>query len=406
MAIKKTDWCQYLSSDSELPPDVIFKIEGGGEVSAHRLLLAGGSRVFRALFFGPMKEKKEEVVIKDTTVEAFTIMINFIYQTPNFSLKEITCPETLFEVYNVSKRYQLDELNDMVKEAFQNFHISEDNVEHAALTAKNYAVFEDMSKILIDKCHNTMKNLPITLESIVNVATAAKRPRYEAVSEHLMQRCNGFLRENLRTADDVFDFILKTKENPKADLGLLSGILKSKPLATWCTLNSYASELPMERQNPPLNPGYPSSSWARASLDSWGSYNLLMSLAKLSKQWRITHSFKPTSYRIYRSYGLCIRGLQYELGFSYTNTEMEVNFKGPIYFNLPAIGVWTTIQASHEVNEAGKPIFSIVVGGVEVHKEEIPFQTGYTDVKVYASNPASYHVQEGCIMNIIVESKE
>jgi len=385
MAIKKTDWCQYLSSDSELPPDVIFKIEGGGEVSAHRLLLAGGSRVFRALFFGPMKEKKEEVVIKDTTVEAFTIMINFIYQTPNFSLKEITCPETLFEVYNVSKRYQLDELNDMVKEAFQNFHISEDNVEHAALTAKNYAVFEDMSKILIDKCHNTMKNLPITLESIVNVATAAKRPRYEAVSEHLMQRCNGFLRENLRTADDVFDFILKTKENPKADLGLLSGILKSKPLATWCTLNSSASELQIaELQNS----------------------SLLMSLAKLSKQWRITHSFKPTSYRIYRSYGLCIRGLQYELGFSYTNTEMEVNFKGPIYFNLPAIGVWTTIQASHEVNEAGKPIFSIVVGGVEVHKEEIPFQTGYTDVKVYASNPASYHVQEGCIMNIIVESKE
>jgi len=116
-------------------------------------------------------------------------------------------------------------------------------VEHAALTAKNYAVFEDVSKILINRCHNTMKNLPITLESIVNVATAAKRPRYEAVSEHLMQRCNGFLRENLRTADDVFDFILKTKENPKADLDLISGILKSKPLLTWCKLNSYASEL-------------------------------------------------------------------------------------------------------------------------------------------------------------------
>jgi len=382
MAIKKTDWWQYLSSDSELPPDVTFKIEGGGEVCAHRLLLAGGSRVFRALFFGPMKEKKEDVVIKDTTVEAFTIMINFIYQNPDFSLKEISCPETLFEVFNVSKRYQLDELNNIVKEAFKTFPISEKNVEHAALTAKNYAVFEDVSKILINRCHNTMKNLPITLESIVNVATAAKRPRYEAVSEHLMQRCNSFLRENLKTADDVFDFILKTRENPKADPDLIYGILKTKPLPTWCKLNSRGGLVQIVRGK------------------------IVLSIPKLPKQWRITHSFKPTIYRTYQTYGLCITGLQNELEFSYTNTKMEVKFKEPKYFNLPAIGVWTTLQASHEVNEAGKPIFSVMVGGVEVHKEEIPFQTGNSDVKVYASHPLEFRYQEGLIQYIIVESKE
>jgi len=388
MAIKKTDWCQYLSSDSELPPDVIFKIEGGGEVSAHRLLLAGGSRVFRALFFGPMKEKKEHVVIKDTTVEAFTIMINFIYQAPDLSLKEINCPETLFEVFNVSKRYQVDELNNMVKEAFKTFPISDKNVEHAALTAKNYAVFEDVSKILIDKCHNTMKNLPITLESIVNVATAAKRPRYEAVSEHLMQRCNGFLRENLRTADDVFDFILKTKENPKADLDLISGILKSKPLPTWRTLNSYASEFQILKGK------------------------IVLSIPKLPKQWRITHSFKPTSYSFYQwTSGLYIKGLQYELGFSFIDTPtslslMRVDFMGSKELELPAIGVWTTLQASHQVNEAGKSIFSIVVGGLEVHKKEIPFQNGNSDVKVFAATPTCANAQKGYVKDIIIESKE
>jgi len=401
MAIQKTDWWQYLSSDSELPPDVTFKIEGGGEVCAHRLLLAGGSRVFRALFFGPMKEKKEEVVIKDTTVEAFTIMINFIYQSPDFSLKEISCPETMFEVFNVSKRYQLDELNDIVKEAFKTFPISEKNVEHAALTAKNYAVFEDVSKILINRCHNTMKNLPITLESIVNVATAAKRPRYEAVSEHLMQRCNGFLRENLRTADDVFDFILKTKENPKADLDLISGILKSKQSPTWCTLNSHASELQIVKGK------------------------LVLSIPKLPKQWRITHSFKPTSYSSSWSSGFYIEGLKYELSFSFIGNEndgkMWVNFDcGADYFKLPAIGVWTTLQVSHQVNEAGKLIVSIVVGGVEVHKEEIPVQTENTDVKVFTATPntpwqaktkfplgqSPIATQKGYIKDIIIESKE
>jgi len=388
MAIKKTDWWQYLSSDSELPPDVTFKIEGGGEVCAHRLLLAGGSRVFRALFFGPMKEKKEDVVIKDTTVEAFTIMINFIYQNPDFSLKEISCPETLFEVFNVSKRYQLDELNNIVKEAFKTFPISEKNVEHAALTAKNYAVFEDVSKILINRCHNTMKNLPITLESIVNVATAAKRPRYEAVSEHLMQRCNSFLRENLKTADDVFDFILKTRENPKADPDLIYGILKTKPLLSWCTLKSYAPEFQIVKSMQ------------------------VFSIPKLSKQWRITHSFKPTSYSQGEFSGLYIKGLQYELSFRFRGygyggpMDMVVQFKETKHFKRPAIGVWTTLQVSHQMNEEGKPIFSIVVGGVEVHKEEIPLKTGITDVNVYISNPVEYQVQEGCIKNIIIETME
>jgi len=389
MAIKKTDWWQYLSSDSELPPDVTFKIEGGGEVCAHRLLLAGGSRVFRALFFGPMKEKKEDVVIKDTTVEAFTIMINFIYQNPDFSLKEISCPETLFEVFNVSKRYQLDELNNIVKEAFKTFPISEKNVEHAALTAKNYAVFEDVSKILINRCHNTMKNLPITLESIVNVATAAKRPRYEAVSEHLMQRCNSFLRENLKTADDVFDFILKTRENPKADPDLIYGILKTKPLLSWCTLKSYAPEFQIVKSMQ------------------------VFSIPKLSKQWRITHSFKPTSYGQGGFSGLYIKGLQYELSFRFNGNsyhlpegDMVVRFKETKLFKRPAIGVWTTLQVSHQMNEEGKPFFSIMVGGVEVHKEEIPLKTGNTDVKFYHSNPVEYQVQKGCIKNLIVESKK
>ena len=120
--------------------------------------------------------------------------------------------------------------------------------------------------------------------------------------------------------------------------------------------------------------------------------------------------------------GLFIKGLQYELVFLYLVNEMRKISQMRVELNersrsleLPAIGVWTTLQASHQINEAGKPIFSIVVGGVEVHKEEIPFKTGNADVKVYTSNPwvadtsttpGSLPSQNGCIKDIIIEYKE
>ena len=53
-----------------------------GQVSAHRLLLAGVSPVFRKQFFGPMKNTENVVDIKETTIEAFTTMIKYIYMPP------------------------------------------------------------------------------------------------------------------------------------------------------------------------------------------------------------------------------------------------------------------------------------------------------------------------------------
>ena len=65
MAIAKTNWQSFLSADSDLPPEVFFLVkteeeECGGYVNkkfgAHRLFLAGVSPVFKAMFYGLMKE--------------------------------------------------------------------------------------------------------------------------------------------------------------------------------------------------------------------------------------------------------------------------------------------------------------------------------------------------------------
>ena len=83
MALTEADWEEFLSADSDIPRDVFFLVKGeDGRVSkigAHRLLLAGVSQVFRRMFFGPWKETKEEMEVKETSPEAFRAMINYIY---------------------------------------------------------------------------------------------------------------------------------------------------------------------------------------------------------------------------------------------------------------------------------------------------------------------------------------
>ena len=71
MAVE-TNWKEFLSEDSELPPDVSIRVkgdgeEGGGKIfNAHKILLAAVSPVFRKQFFGPMKETAEVVEMKET----------------------------------------------------------------------------------------------------------------------------------------------------------------------------------------------------------------------------------------------------------------------------------------------------------------------------------------------------
>ena len=102
MSAAETDWHHFLSLDSDLPPDVFFQVkdeEGGGQsktIGAHRFILAGVSPVFRGMFFGLMKETGEVVKVKETTIEAFEAMVNYIYNPlggDTFNIDQIRCPK-------------------------------------------------------------------------------------------------------------------------------------------------------------------------------------------------------------------------------------------------------------------------------------------------------------------------
>ena len=119
------DWKIFLSPDSDLPPDVSFLLADGEDgssssrtIRAHRCLLGGVSPVFRKQFFGPMKNDRDKIELKETTAKAFQTMIDFIYRKAGqeFSV-DIKCPQKQFEVLQLADYYEVLDLKTSVTEA-------------------------------------------------------------------------------------------------------------------------------------------------------------------------------------------------------------------------------------------------------------------------------------------------
>ena len=211
-AVAITDWAQFLEESSEIPPDIVFNVMEQGEeaedeivnlddwktskVPGHRLLLAGVSPVFRKEFFGPLKTTRDVIDIKETTIEAFTIMMDFIYK--HDGLKNISCPQTLCQVLNLSERYQVTGLNESVAKALHGLAITPQNLMFTATVAKNYMVFEEVSKMLTNKCGD-------------------------------------FLSTQFKTSAQVFDFLQSTYASfPGAEMDILVQLLRSNTVCPNC----------------------------------------------------------------------------------------------------------------------------------------------------------------------------
>ena len=134
MSIAKIDWQSKLSPDSDLPPDVFFLVQAeNGEdsekkIGAHKLLLAGVSPVFKNMFYGPMKEEGE-VVVKETTPEAFDAMIMIKYIShpiggEPYNLNHISCPQELFELLSFSTKKGISTLAAMTFDALGNLSLT------------------------------------------------------------------------------------------------------------------------------------------------------------------------------------------------------------------------------------------------------------------------------------------
>jgi len=121
-----------LSQDTSIPSDITFNfyektktIDGGGvevevrkyvgQVKAHKFLLASCSQVFKESFFSPnFEDSAEELIVEDSTLRAFRIMIDFIYgRFPKLRGHLEICE--MFEIENVADQYRVAGLKEEYK---------------------------------------------------------------------------------------------------------------------------------------------------------------------------------------------------------------------------------------------------------------------------------------------------
>jgi len=147
---------------SDIPCDVTFEIaeedsslaeEGRSvkrEIKAHKYILAAGSSVFTRMFYGPMKETKNVIEVKETTFEAFNKMIEYIYHV-DIECSEISLQE-LYDIVNLSLLYDLPKLTEELKTQMENIPLSMDNLMEVASTASEFSQFEIVSDALLMSC--------------------------------------------------------------------------------------------------------------------------------------------------------------------------------------------------------------------------------------------------------------
>ena len=124
---------QMLSSLTDpsfgIPPDVTFQImnynhnqESSGEreeesvegdIKGHKVILGMFSPVFKQEFFGPAKEIKDIIPVRQTTFYAFTKMFDYIYQK-NVDWEDLSVLE-LYDVVNLAEKYDISGLMDELK---------------------------------------------------------------------------------------------------------------------------------------------------------------------------------------------------------------------------------------------------------------------------------------------------
>ena len=152
-----------LDPDFGIPTDITFHIlddhaEGEGvvdEVVGHKLVLGLHSPVFRKMFYGPLRESRVIIPVRDTTLQGFKAMISHMYgRGVEWGSMEVV---ELYDLVNLAERYQITGLMDEVKTWMEKIPLSMDNVMDIAKTATHFTHFPAASSQLLLRCAKFIK---------------------------------------------------------------------------------------------------------------------------------------------------------------------------------------------------------------------------------------------------------
>lgn len=150
---------EIIDEASGIPPDVFFQImedDQVQEVKAHKMVLAMVSPMFRKMFYTSDVGDKtaKEIKIKETTKAAFEVMLDAIYNIRSLeeNLKDKSVHE-VFGVINLVERYQISELQEVVKTYISNYPVTDNTVIQIAADATEYTnLFHEEAQHILIAC--------------------------------------------------------------------------------------------------------------------------------------------------------------------------------------------------------------------------------------------------------------
>eukprot|EP00092_Neocalanus_flemingeri_P021797 GFUD01023646.1.p1 GENE.GFUD01023646.1~~GFUD01023646.1.p1 ORF type:complete len:271 (-),score=52.01 GFUD01023646.1:56-868(-) len=133
------------------------------ELFAHKLILACGSPVFMAQFYGDIKEEKDSIPVEDSSIEAFKVFLDVLYNK-KVPLKDMDF-QFLGEFFYLADKYHLDLLKNSIVREVSSRKIVVEEVLEAAKVAEIYAPLEEFSNSLHQICSSFVRdNLERVLE--------------------------------------------------------------------------------------------------------------------------------------------------------------------------------------------------------------------------------------------------
>eukprot|EP00092_Neocalanus_flemingeri_P108175 GFUD01138900.1.p1 GENE.GFUD01138900.1~~GFUD01138900.1.p1 ORF type:complete len:415 (-),score=76.48 GFUD01138900.1:8-1252(-) len=223
--LNSVDWSKLLSADFGIPCDVTLKIatkdvfnkEPGEDdaktrehqaphsFTAHKFALSAVSPVFRTQFYGSIPAG-DVVVVKDSNVDAFKIMIDYVYQNPGVEgVEELDDVFDLFDVLYLADKYEVLGLKEKILKKFRDMSVNAANYEAILSALQEFAHFEVACDVLKSRVLNLIEQHSNPLE-LVEVAIESKDDSIkEKVILSLGKVGKSFILESVKAAYDIIE---------------------------------------------------------------------------------------------------------------------------------------------------------------------------------------------------------
>ena len=170
-----------LDPECGIPFDVFFDLEDEadtrlGMIGGHKNILALKSSVFKAMFFGSLRETGDQIQIKATSMGAFKRMLQYAYGVEEEWYPWSLDIKEMFRLNDLAQRYDLPGLQEKVVKHAAGFLFPKDRLIEIAQTAEEFHFYPELSETLLKTCANFLHALLETPRDLNNFDSEWSQP--------------------------------------------------------------------------------------------------------------------------------------------------------------------------------------------------------------------------------------